>query len=56
MGHFTDPCRSWRIYAGWFTPTEAAAMSAVYAFLIEMFIYKDMKWSRVPKVLLASPT
>ena len=33
------------IYAGWFTPTEAAAMSAVYAFLIEMFIYKDMKWS-----------
>ena len=42
------------IYAGWFTPTEAAAVSAVYAFLIEMFIYKDMKWSGVPKVLLAS--
>ena len=42
------------IYAGWFTPTEAAAMSAVYAFLMEMFIYKDMKWSGVPKVLLAS--
>ena len=42
------------IYAGWFTPTEAAAMSAVYAFVIEIFIYKDMKWSGVPKVLLAS--
>jgi C4-dicarboxylate transporter, DctM subunit len=42
------------IYAGWFTPTEAAAMSAVYAFLIEMFIYKDMSWKGVPKVLLAS--
>ncbi len=42
------------IYAGWFTPTEAAAMSAVYAFIIEIFIYKDMKLRDVPKVLLAS--
>ena len=42
------------IYAGWFTPTEAAAMSAVYAFLIEMLIYKDLAWKDVPKVLLVS--
>ena len=42
------------IYLGWFTPTEAAAMSAVYAFLIEMFIYKDLQWKDVPKVLLVS--
>jgi len=42
------------IYLGWFTPTEAAAMSAVYAFLIEMFIYKDLRLKDVPKVLLAS--
>jgi C4-dicarboxylate transporter DctM subunit len=42
------------IYLGWFTPTEAAAMSAVYAFLIEMFIYKDLKWKDVPNVLLVS--
>ena len=42
------------IYAGLFTPTEAAAMSAVYAFIIEIFIYKDMKWKDVPRVLLAS--
>ena len=42
------------IYLGWFTPTEAAAMSAVYAFLIEMFIYKDLAWKDVPKVLLVS--
>ena len=42
------------IYLGWFTPTEAAAMSAVYAFFIEMFIYRDMKWKDVPKVLLVS--
>jgi len=42
------------IYAGMFTPTEAAAMSAVYAFFIAVFVYKDMKLADVPKVLLAS--
>ena len=30
------------IYTGMFTPTEAAAMSAVYAFVIAVFVYKDM--------------
>ncbi len=42
------------IYSGIFTPTEAAAMSAVYAFVIAVFVYKDMPLSRVPKVLLDS--
>jgi len=42
------------IYTGMFTPTEAAAMSAVYAFFIAVFVYKDMKLAEVPKVLLAS--
>jgi C4-dicarboxylate transporter, DctM subunit len=42
------------IYTGMFTPTEAAAMSAVYAFVIAVFVYRDMKLSEVPKVLLAS--
>ena len=42
------------IYSGMFTPTEAAAMSAVYAFVIAVFVYKDMKLSDVPKVLLGS--
>ena len=30
------------IYGGIFTPTEAAAVSAVYAFLIACFVYRDM--------------
>ena len=30
------------IYGGIFTPTEAAAVSAVYAFIIANFVYKDM--------------
>jgi C4-dicarboxylate transporter DctM subunit len=42
------------IYTGAFTPTEAAAMSAVYAFVIAVFVYRDMKLADVPKVLLAS--
>jgi C4-dicarboxylate transporter, DctM subunit len=42
------------IYSGIFTPTEAAAMSAVYAFVVAVFVYKDMPLSRVPKVLLDS--
>ena len=42
------------IYSGIFTATEAAAMSAVYAFVVAVFIYKDMKLKDVPKTLLAS--
>jgi len=42
------------IYAGLFTPTEAAAMSAVYAFVVAVFVYKDLRLSEVPRVLLAS--
>jgi C4-dicarboxylate transporter DctM subunit len=42
------------IYSGMFTPTEAAAMSAVYAFVIAVFVYKDLKLSQVKKVLLDS--
>jgi C4-dicarboxylate transporter DctM subunit len=42
------------IYAGLFTPTEAAAMSAVYAFVIAVFVYKDMTFKDVPRVLLGS--
>ncbi|AUB80216.1 TRAP transporter large permease [Candidatus Thiodictyon syntrophicum] len=42
------------IYAGLFTPTEAAAMSAVYAFVIAVFVYKDLRLTDVPRVLLNS--
>ena len=42
------------IYSGLFTPTEAAAVSAVYAFIVAVFIYKDLKLADVPRVLLSS--
>ena len=40
------------IYGGIFTPTEAAAVSAVYSFFITVFVYKELKLTDVPKVLL----
>jgi C4-dicarboxylate transporter DctM subunit len=40
------------IYGGIFTPTEAAAVAAVYAFIIAVFIYGDLQLRDVPGVLL----
>jgi C4-dicarboxylate transporter DctM subunit len=40
------------IYGGIFTPTEAAAVAAVYAFFIAVFIYRDLRLKDVPGVLL----
>ncbi len=40
------------IYGGVFTPTEAAAVAAVYAFAIAVFVYKDIGMRQVPHVLL----
>lgn len=42
------------IYSGVFTATEAAAVSAVYAFFVALFVYKALKFKDVPRVLLQS--
>lgn len=42
------------IYGGVFTPTEAAAVAAVYGFVAALFIYRDMGFKDVPKVLVDS--
>jgi C4-dicarboxylate transporter DctM subunit len=42
------------IYGGVFTPTEAAAVSAVYAMLIAVFVYRDVGIKQVPDVLIKS--
>ncbi len=42
------------IYGGIFTPTEAAAVAAVYAFIIALFVYRDLKFREVPKILTDS--
>jgi len=40
------------IYGGVFTPTEAAAVAAVYSAIIALFIHKDMGFKDVPRVML----
>jgi C4-dicarboxylate transporter DctM subunit len=40
------------IYGGIFTPTEAAAVAAVYAFIVAVFVYRDIGMKDVPKVLI----
>lgn len=40
------------IYGGVFTPTEAAAVSAVYAFFVAVYVYRDINLKQVPDVLL----
>ncbi|MFN0157199.1 MAG: TRAP transporter large permease [Bacteroidota bacterium] len=43
------------IYSGFFTATEAAAVTAFYVFVIEVFIYRDLKlFSDVPRVMRES--
>ena len=40
------------IYGGVFTPTEAAAVAAVYAFVVAVFVYRDIGMRQVPQVLI----
>jgi C4-dicarboxylate transporter DctM subunit len=42
------------IYLGAFTPTEAAAVAAVYALVVAVFVYRDIGLRDVPKVLVDS--
>jgi C4-dicarboxylate transporter DctM subunit len=42
------------IYLGAFTPTEAAAVAAVYALVVAVFVYRDLRLSEVPRVLIES--
>lgn len=42
------------IYGGFFTPTEAGAASAVYAFIVSVFIYKDLKIRDLYPIILES--
>jgi len=42
------------IYAGIFTPTEAASVAVFWALFIAIYIYKDIRWSEVEEVLFSS--
>ncbi|MFZ7101600.1 MAG: TRAP transporter large permease [Peptococcaceae bacterium] len=42
------------IYGGVFTPTEAAAVAALYGFIIGFFIYKELTLKQLPRIILNS--
>ncbi len=44
------------IWSGQFTPTEAALVSIVYVLLVIMFVYKEMKLTELPKILVETVT
>ncbi len=45
----------WGIYSGKFTAAEASVITAMYAFVVEVFIYKDLKLKTdVPRITRAS--
>lgn len=42
------------IYGGIFTPTEAAGVSVLYAIILEVFIYRTIKITNLPKIALST--
>ncbi len=42
------------IYSGYFAVSEAAAITAVYVFLVEVVIYRDIKWRELPQIMRKS--
>jgi len=42
------------ILGGIADPTEAAVLAVFYAFIVGVFVYKEISWSQVPKILVDS--
>ena len=42
------------IYTGFFSPTEAAAASVLYALILEVFVYKSVKLKEIPDIALST--
>ncbi len=42
------------IYGGIFTPTEAAAAAVLYAFLVSMFVYREISFAELGRIVLRS--
>ena len=42
------------IYSGFFTPTEAAAVSVVYSVIVSVFVYRDMDWKSLYQTLVGA--
>jgi C4-dicarboxylate transporter DctM subunit len=42
------------IYSGYFVVSEAAAITAAYVLLVEVIIYRDIKWRELPQIMRKS--
>jgi C4-dicarboxylate transporter, DctM subunit len=42
------------IYGGYFVVSEAAAITATYVLIVEVFIYRDIKWRTLPGIMKES--
>jgi len=42
------------IYSGVFTPTESAVIASAYGLIVGLFIYRELKWKDIPKILADS--
>jgi tripartite ATP-independent transporter DctM subunit len=42
----------WGILGGFFTPTEASIVASLYAFIVGKFVYRELEWSQIPKIIL----
>ncbi len=42
------------IYMGYFSPTEAAGISVLYALILELFVFRSMKITDVPRIALST--
>lgn len=39
------------VYTGFYTPTEGAAIAVVYTILVSIYVYKNLKWSDIPRII-----
>ena len=46
----------WGILGGFFTPTEASIVAVLYAFVIGIFVYRQLPIKEIPKIMLDSMT
>ena len=44
------------ILGGFFTPTEASVVAVLYAFVIGIFVYKELPIRKIPEIMLSSMT
>lgn len=42
----------WGILGGFFTPTEASIVASLYALIVGLFVYRDLKVAQLPKIIL----